>query len=155
MPGTGSPCAVDAQDDPRNCGRCGLVCSFANAAALCSAGRCVRGACAPGWYDLDGDPATGCEASCSGATCTTRSGSALRKVVLSAPPLPESGAVAGAFANSGPSLAGGDGRAGDLASVLGEATPLPCHAGDLADPSYVDPHNQLFENRVGYQAVAR
>jgi hypothetical protein len=47
--------------DPQNCGRCGVLCDYANSAPTCSAGRCRLGACAPGFVDLDGVPVNGCE----------------------------------------------------------------------------------------------
>jgi hypothetical protein len=47
--------------DPRNCGRCGVVCLFANSGPTCSAGRCLMGACMTGFVDLDGLPQNGCE----------------------------------------------------------------------------------------------
>jgi Notch-like protein len=50
--------------DPRNCGLCGRVCAFANASALCSAGSCALGVCAPGFTNPDGLAATGCEYEC-------------------------------------------------------------------------------------------
>ena len=153
--GAKGPC-VDVQSDPYNCGACGVVCSFANATPRCASGTCARGVCASGWYDLDGDPGNGCEASCSGGTCTIGSGSAARTVTLSAPPLPESGMVASALASSGPVIARADEPPPvDLTGVLGEPTPLPYHGGDPASPAdaYVENHNLLIENLVGYQAV--
>ncbi len=45
-----------------NCGVCGRSCSYANAAATCTAGACALGACRDGFADCDGDPANGCEA---------------------------------------------------------------------------------------------
>ena len=149
------PCA-DLQSDPYNCGACGAVCSFAHASPLCAGGACSRGVCAAGWYDLDGDPGNGCEASCSGASCTVGSGAAARTVTLSAPPVPESGLVGSAFASSGPVIASPDDPPPtDLTGILGEATPLPYHDGDPANPAdaYVANHNLLLENLVGYQAV--
>ena len=153
--GASHPCA-DVQSDTHNCGACSVVCSFANATPRCATGICARGVCASGWYDLDGDPGNGCEASCSGGTCTIGSGSAARTVTLSAPPLPESGVVASALASSGPVIASADEPPPvDLAGVLGEPTPLPYHEGDPANPTdaYVGNHNLLIENLVGYQAI--
>jgi hypothetical protein len=54
------------QTDPNNCGACGTVCTAQNAAAR----SCVNSlcgaitACAPGFKDIDGNPATGCEYRC-------------------------------------------------------------------------------------------
>jgi len=50
--------------DATNCGRCGRSCRFVHAAASCAAGLCELGTCEPGFYDLDGAPANGCEYSC-------------------------------------------------------------------------------------------
>jgi MYXO-CTERM domain-containing protein len=57
---------VDVTRDPAHCGRCGQVCAFANAEARCVARACVLEACAPGFYDLDGRPESGCEYACTG-----------------------------------------------------------------------------------------
>ncbi len=54
-------CEVATSADATNCGVCGNRCSFANAAATCTAGLCVRGACNTGFADCDGNPANGCE----------------------------------------------------------------------------------------------
>jgi hypothetical protein len=62
---------IDTDTDPRNCGGCGHACSFAHAFAACVGGVCVLdekhhlGACAVGWVDGNGDPADGCEYSCT------------------------------------------------------------------------------------------
>jgi hypothetical protein len=48
--------------DLAHCGACGRACAFAHAAARCVDGRCLRGDCAEGWADCDGDPLNGCEA---------------------------------------------------------------------------------------------
>ncbi|MBP6830395.1 MAG: hypothetical protein KA978_06400, partial [Deltaproteobacteria bacterium] len=54
-------CETTTSTDAMNCGVCGNRCSFANAAATCAAGRCMRGACNAGFADCDGNPANGCE----------------------------------------------------------------------------------------------
>jgi hypothetical protein len=51
--------------DIRNCGMCGRSCSFANAVAQCSMGTCAIAACLPGFVNLDGNAANGCEYSCT------------------------------------------------------------------------------------------
>ncbi|HEX7601475.1 MAG TPA: hypothetical protein VF316_07720, partial [Polyangiaceae bacterium] len=51
--------------DPLNCGGCGVVCSFPNASASCSAGTCGIATCSAGFVDLDKDPANGCEYACT------------------------------------------------------------------------------------------
>ena len=58
---------VDLAMDPANCGMCGRTCRFANGVGMCAASACVLGACDAGFYDLDGNPDTGCEYSCAGA----------------------------------------------------------------------------------------
>ena len=55
---------INKMTDPVNCGSCGNACTFANAAALCTAGTCQRGACNTNFFDLNGDPADGCEYGC-------------------------------------------------------------------------------------------
>jgi hypothetical protein len=52
---------VDTKVDAANCGGCAKVCaSGANSTPFCSASTCAL-ACAPGWADLDGNAANGCE----------------------------------------------------------------------------------------------
>jgi hypothetical protein len=69
---------VDFATDPQNCGACGRTCVVAQAEAACVAGECALGACATGWADCDGDPATGCELEidcAEGQACATSCGS--------------------------------------------------------------------------------
>jgi len=54
----------DLQNDPAHCGNCTTTCAFANAMALCVSGGCILGPCSPGFVDLDGNPANGCEYAC-------------------------------------------------------------------------------------------
>ncbi len=54
---------IDVRVDPMNCGACGQVCGFANAAAACVEGLCRVGDCDAGFVDLDGAP--GCEYACA------------------------------------------------------------------------------------------
>ena len=72
-------CETDLRTTPGHCGTCLTHCTYPNATALCQAGGCAFGACAPGFSDCDGDPSTGCEvetasnvASCGlcGRVCT-------------------------------------------------------------------------------------
>jgi hypothetical protein len=72
-------CETSLRNDSMNCGACGMVCTIAGAAAMCSAGMCVRSRCETGRGDCDGDPTNGCEvdftrdpANCGrcGVTCT-------------------------------------------------------------------------------------
>src|SRR5439155_26747118 len=94
---------VDLQRDLANCGACAHACPTPlNAQALCSAGSCGRGPCALGTFDFDGPATFGCEATCTGKTCKDGRGNT---VVVTAPPLPETGAVFQALA-SGSSYGG-------------------------------------------------
>jgi hypothetical protein len=54
------------QTDAFNCGTCGTVCSATNATArACTAGACgAVTACTPGFRDVNGNPADGCEYTC-------------------------------------------------------------------------------------------
>ncbi|MEZ4391453.1 MAG: fibrinogen-like YCDxxxxGGGW domain-containing protein [Polyangiales bacterium] len=54
-------CEVATTSDPANCGGCGRVCAFANAAGVCRAGSCALGACSAGFADCDGGASNGCE----------------------------------------------------------------------------------------------
>lgn len=51
----------DLAGDTANCGGCGRVCALPNALPACNAGECVVTECEEGWFDVDGDPANGCE----------------------------------------------------------------------------------------------
>jgi len=54
-------CEVNTNTSVGNCGTCGNACSFANAAAVCTAGACGLSACNAGFRDCDGDVNNGCE----------------------------------------------------------------------------------------------
>ncbi|MDQ3038078.1 MAG: hypothetical protein M3Q72_00560, partial [Actinomycetota bacterium] len=58
---TATGCESESATDVDNCGRCGVRCSYANAAASCSAGTCGMLACNAGFGDCDGSPLNGCE----------------------------------------------------------------------------------------------
>jgi hypothetical protein len=61
---------VDLANDPANCGACENRCSFPNGAPLCDMGVCRGGVCDPGFHDVDGSPANGCECTATGdETC--------------------------------------------------------------------------------------
>ena len=62
----GSAC-VDTATDPDHCGACDYRCLFDHASAVCADGACLRGACAAGWIDADGEPRNGCEYECTPA----------------------------------------------------------------------------------------
>ncbi len=54
----------DLQNDPNNCGACGVVCDAANATPFCAKGACVL-TCKPGYYDADKKADDGCEYACN------------------------------------------------------------------------------------------
>ena len=54
-------CEVTLATDTGNCGACGNACSFPNAAASCTGGACVLGACTSGFGNCDGSASDGCE----------------------------------------------------------------------------------------------
>jgi hypothetical protein len=54
----------DLLADPENCGLCGQICAFANAAGQCVDAQCERGPCDAGWNDADGNAGNGCEYLC-------------------------------------------------------------------------------------------
>ncbi len=54
-------CETDVSSDSQHCGNCTTVCSFANAAALCTSGACVMGACQDDYGDCDSIEVNGCE----------------------------------------------------------------------------------------------
>jgi len=57
--------SFDLANDRNNCGRCGTICSFANAVAGCSMSSCVILACNAGFVDADMMASNGCEYACS------------------------------------------------------------------------------------------
>ncbi len=52
---------VDTEDDPTNCGDCGITCVVPHASAVCNGGICGLGQCDALYGDCDDDPANGCE----------------------------------------------------------------------------------------------
>ncbi|MBI5512485.1 MAG: hypothetical protein HY909_01880 [Deltaproteobacteria bacterium] len=61
---TETPCGtecVNIATNPSHCGRCGNICTFANALAECSRGVCTMGPCAGRFADCDLNAANGCE----------------------------------------------------------------------------------------------
>jgi len=46
---------------PESCGSYCCACTYVNAAPLCVEGECAMGDCDPGWYDVNGSEADGCE----------------------------------------------------------------------------------------------
>ena len=55
-------CETSLHTSLANCGACGTMCSFANAAASCARGTCALGLCTTGFGNCDGVTANGCEA---------------------------------------------------------------------------------------------
>jgi hypothetical protein len=54
-------CETNTTSNAAHCGACGNVCAAANAGSTCASGQCQISACAPGYFDLDGQYANGCE----------------------------------------------------------------------------------------------
>jgi hypothetical protein len=54
-------CEVNPLTDPNNCGMCGMVCAYPNAAGSCVNGVCQIGACTAPYADCDLNPVNGCE----------------------------------------------------------------------------------------------
>jgi len=54
----------DLDNDPDNCGACGVPCARDDALARCVGGRCVLESCFPGHHDLNDNPGDGCEYPC-------------------------------------------------------------------------------------------
>ncbi|CAN5337441.1 hypothetical protein BH09BAC1_BH09BAC1_00450 [soil metagenome] len=52
---------TDFVNDVNNCGDCGLVCSLPNATSSCGFAQCMVASCMPGFADINGNPADGCE----------------------------------------------------------------------------------------------
>jgi len=63
--GTGEQCCegacVNTTTNTAACGACGAACTATNATAVCTAGTCGVGECAPGYANCDGASGTGCE----------------------------------------------------------------------------------------------
>ncbi len=62
-------CEVNRSNDPNHCGACGAACTFPGANATCTNGSCGF-TCQPNRWDLDGNPANGCEYSCTYLSAT-------------------------------------------------------------------------------------
>jgi hypothetical protein len=95
-----SGACVNLSTDVAYCGACDKSCTGVLHAgtAGCSGGKCTRGACEAGFFDLDGNPANGCEASCAGRVCRLPDGGT---VTLASPPLPEGAVRTSAFVAAG------------------------------------------------------
>ena len=55
----------DTDSDPDHCGMCNNECTYPHATGLCIGGSCTMGACDDGHWDVNGDPADGCEYACT------------------------------------------------------------------------------------------
>ncbi len=55
-------CETNLQDDPANCGACGVTCVTPHATPACDMGTCAVATCDSGWTDCNDDPTDGCEA---------------------------------------------------------------------------------------------
>ena len=55
-------CEKNLAADTSNCGKCAVVCAFANAQATCLGGQCAMAMCNPGYGDCDMSAMNGCEA---------------------------------------------------------------------------------------------
>ncbi|HQP36172.1 MAG TPA: hypothetical protein PLI95_13380 [Polyangiaceae bacterium] len=54
-------CETHSDEDPSNCGACGLGCAFPHAGAVCVSGGCDLGACDADYLDCDAIASNGCE----------------------------------------------------------------------------------------------
>jgi len=84
---------------------CDMCPTPVHAALVCRDGRCGRGPCEKGFYDVDGPVTPGCESTCVGTTCTLPSGST---VTLTLPAVHDLG-PAGATSATGLKSPEGDG----------------------------------------------
>jgi hypothetical protein len=117
------------------CGDEGVCPTPVNAPAVCVDDHCGRGACEESWFDFDGDETFGCEVHCIDKTCQLADGSIQK---FAAPPVPESGLVAGVFASNAP-------EAEEPRAVLGESTP-PTETG-------LSPNASTGTMIIGFSAV--
>lgn len=126
---------IAVKTDVRHCGRCDVACAAPlHAPAACRAGRCARGPCEAGFYDIDGDVTPGCEATCIGRRCTSDRGAVTE---LAAPPLPEwklhlGAPVAGAAAGSLIQTSAGYTNF----STVGQTPSPAAGVGAMSGPSY-------------------
>lgn len=62
---TPNGCETNTLTSVANCGGCGTVCSYPHAQAACASSVCTFTGCNPGYYNINGILADGCEYSCS------------------------------------------------------------------------------------------
>ena len=58
-------CEANTNTSTTHCGGCNQACNPAHASGQCLGGSCAVGACVPGWVNLNGLPADGCEYACT------------------------------------------------------------------------------------------
>ena len=65
-------CETNLFTNVAHCGSCAITCvnAYPNAVSACVAGSCTLQSCSPGFYDLDGNPANGCEYACAFSSST-------------------------------------------------------------------------------------
>jgi formylglycine-generating enzyme required for sulfatase activity len=137
-------CEVDLQNDPDNCGGCGVACSTNHVAAVsCSSGVC-DGACQTDYIDCDQDKlSNGCEIDDTVFDCTGPEGpSCAGGLTCEGASCCLSLAVPGGSFAMGRSIAGTD--ASTALSVEGFPSELPEHSASVS-PFYLD----AFEVSVG------
>lgn len=62
---------VDPMTADEHCGACGNACRTETSTGQCRQGSCTNWTCQSGHVDTDGDPANGCERSCSGQSLSS------------------------------------------------------------------------------------
>jgi hypothetical protein len=138
---------INTQTSATNCGTCGNVCPTpAHASAACNAGLCGRGACAAGFFDLDGPVVFGCESTCTGRNCTLGDGGS---ITVSNDPVSEIGLVGKSVVNGSSVGAGVQTNANhsNLGSI-GEATPKVGPGGGIETSNSQNKHRGGFGAKV-------
>ncbi len=101
----------------------------------------ARGPCEPGRFDLDGVASNGCEARCAGTTCTVGEGETAYTILLSAPPIPETGIAASELTSTGPG-----------AIIMGQPTPMLYPDPDYSDEGFTCSASSFVVQVIGYGA---
>jgi hypothetical protein len=86
-------CEISVDADPKNCGKCGVVCpALPNALPGCTATVCGIGSCVAGFHDCDGMDSNGCERAtstdsknCGGCGIVCGSGSCVNSACVCSP----------------------------------------------------------------------
>jgi hypothetical protein len=58
-------CEINISNNVAHCGGCNMPCNIPGADATCQSSQCVFAGCRPGFYNLNGSTADGCEYACS------------------------------------------------------------------------------------------